>query len=162
MRASPPPRIRPASLADHEALSRLWAQVDALHARVRPDYFRASSGEPRSRLELEELLAARDSVVLVGVMDEQVVGLVEVSLHDTPRDPRLAERRRAHVVDLVVDQALRRRGIGSDLMGAAVSWARQRGATDVVLTVWAGNSEAEAFYRSLGYEPICRVLGGPV
>jgi ribosomal protein S18 acetylase RimI-like enzyme len=156
-----PPRIRAASLADYGALSRLWAQVDALHARVRPDYFRSNDGEPRSRREVEELLAARDTAVLAAVADEQVVGLVEVSLHDTPREPRLAERRRAHVVDLVVDEAHRRRGIGRALMDAAVSWARQHGATDVVLTVWAGNNEAEAFYRSLGYVPICHVLGGP-
>jgi ribosomal protein S18 acetylase RimI-like enzyme len=159
--------MHPAQIrADYEALARLWSQVDALHARVRPDYFQAPAGELRSRRELQELLDTRDGAVLVSVVGDgqagQVVGLVEVRLHDTPRDPHLAERRRAHVVDLVVDQSHRRRGLGRALMEAATSWARLRGATDLVLTVWAGNSEAEAFYRSLGYQSICHVLGGPV
>jgi ribosomal protein S18 acetylase RimI-like enzyme len=164
---TPPAQIRAASLADYETLARLWSQVDALHARVRPDYFQAPAGEPRSRREVQELLDARDGTVLVCIVDDgkgagQVAGLVEVRLHDTPSDPHLTERRRAHVVDLVVDQPHRRRGIGRALMEAATSWAAQRGATDFVLTVWAGNSEAEAFYRSLGYQPVCHVLGGPL
>ena len=71
-------------------------------------------------------------------------------------------RRRAHVEALVVDERHRRAGIGTALMNAATDWARARGAVEIVLTVWAGNAAAEAFYGRLGYRIISRALGKPV
>jgi diamine N-acetyltransferase len=153
------PTVRSATLADYPALCALWLQLDALHARVRPDYFRVAAA-PRPRRYLEEALASPGGTFLVAEIEGRVAGVVEVKVHDTPEDPLFAARRRAHVEDLVVDHARRRCGIGRLLMDAAVVWARGRAATDLVLTVWAGNEEAEAFYRRLGYEPLCHVLGG--
>ena len=43
-------------------------------------------------------------------------------------------------------------------MRAATEWAVERGAEEMVLTVWADNVAAEALYASLGYEPIARIL----
>jgi len=77
---------------------------------------------------------------------------------DTPWDPSMTPRRRAHVEIIVVDEAHRRAGIGARLMTEASRWARGRGAVEVVLTVWTDNREAERFYETLGYEPIARVL----
>ena len=44
-------------------------------------------------------------------------------------------------------------------MAAATEWARTQGATQLLLTVWAGNDDAERFYAALGYRTISQVLG---
>ena len=105
------------------------------------------------------MLASPDAAVLVnegeppaGGQGGTITGAISLRVYDTPPDPRMVPTRRAHVDALVVAEGARRRGIGRALMDAAAAWARQRGATRVVLTVWAGNEAARAFYRSLGYD----------
>jgi ribosomal protein S18 acetylase RimI-like enzyme len=107
------------------------------------------------------VLATPDVAVLVNEDDAAggtITGAISVRVYDTPADPRMVSTRRAHVDALVVAEGARRRGNGRALMDAAAAWARQRGATRVVLTVWAGNSAARAFYRSLGYDLRSEVL----
>jgi ribosomal protein S18 acetylase RimI-like enzyme len=67
-------------------------------------------------------------------------------------------RRRGHVEMLVVGAKFRRRGIGRGLMAEAAVWARRQRAAELVLTVWEGNAQAEAFYARLGYRVLSRVL----
>ena len=43
-------------------------------------------------------------------------------------------------------------------MDEVARWARRQGAAELVLTVWAGNRAAEAFYERLGYGALSRVL----
>jgi ribosomal protein S18 acetylase RimI-like enzyme len=70
--------------------------------------------------------------------------------------------RRAHVELLVVARAARRQGLGRRLMDELAAWARRQGAAELVLTVWAGNREAEAFYERLGYRVLSRALHLPL
>ena len=95
----------------------------------------------------------------MAVAGDALVGAVQVQVYDTPRDPLMVPARRSHVVDLVVDEAHRRRGVGRRLMEEAASWSRRQGAVQLVLSVWSENEEAEGFYRQLGYRPLNRVLG---
>jgi ribosomal protein S18 acetylase RimI-like enzyme len=88
-----------------------------------------------------------------------VIGAVMIRVYDTPADASMVPRRRAHIEALVVDQAHRRAGVGTALMTAATDWARERGAREIVLTVWDGNRAGDAFYERLGYRVISRALG---
>ncbi|HVV50990.1 MAG TPA: GNAT family N-acetyltransferase, partial [Polyangia bacterium] len=56
----------------------------------------------------------------------------------------------------------RRRGLGRRLVAAAADWARAQRAVEVVLTTWAGNAAADAFYERLGYRVLSRVLHAPL
>ena len=42
---------------------------------------------------------------------------------------------------------------------AATAWAREQGATQLLLTVWEGNEAAERLYAALGYRRLGQVLG---
>jgi len=149
--------IRPATRLDVPVLRRLRAQVQALHARLLPDFFRLEDGGGALVLERDPWAAIL--VACAGdASAEQIRGYIVVRVVDTPWDPSMTPRRRAHVEIIVVDEAHRREGIGASLMNEASRWARGRGAVEVVLTVWTDNREAERFYASLGYEPIARVL----
>jgi GNAT superfamily N-acetyltransferase len=53
--------------------------------------------------------------------------------------------------ELVVAEAMERRGIGARLLGAAEAWAVERGLERLTLETGAANSGARAFYAAAGY-----------
>jgi GNAT superfamily N-acetyltransferase len=149
--------IRAARNEDYGALQHLWRQLDTMHARLQAGFFRLPS-EPRPACAIGDARASWSEAILVAEEGGRIVGVVQLKLLDTPGDPFKTPRRRALVEDLVVDQGERRRGIGGALMTAATQWARRRGAEQLVLTLWTGNAEAEAFYEGLGYRTVSRFL----
>jgi ribosomal protein S18 acetylase RimI-like enzyme len=156
-RARLPVRVRAATGADRGPLEALFRVVAQAHARMAPGFFRAAPlsgrmGAPLGRLDGE------DEAVLVADQAGGVVGLVHVQVYDTPAQPELAPRRRIYIEELVVAPDQRRRGVGRALMAAAGRWGTQRGATQVVLTVWARNGGARRFYRALGFDDVSRVM----
>jgi ribosomal protein S18 acetylase RimI-like enzyme len=152
------PTVRMARPGDRVSLTRLWTEVAELHARLLPGFFRRSdelAGEVARAVE--ETGANR--TVLVAELGGALAGFAHVALYDTPRSPSLSPCRRAQVEAIAVAAGMRRRGIGRLLMEEASTWGRARGAAQLLLTVWAGNEEAEAFYRALGYRSLNQVLG---
>lgn len=64
----------------------------------------------------------------------------------------------AHLEDLFVGAAARRRSVGRLLIRHTVSRARERGAVRLTLTTNEGNREAQALYRSEGLSPQSHAL----
>jgi ribosomal-protein-alanine acetyltransferase len=62
----------------------------------------------------------------------------------------------ADVVNLAVDRAHRRAGLGRRLLAEATAYCRGRGIPLVWLRVRAGNRGARAFYRDCGFRPVGR------
>lgn len=153
---------RNAELGDYAALGALWRAMDELHARVLPSYFRRAAGPPKSRAEVERILCAPDERLRVIEDGGVVVGLCHVVIYDTPPVPTMQPRRRAHIDSLAVADAVTRRGMGRTLVEDAESWARDRGASELLLTVWSGNEAAEQFYDALGFRPVSRALARPI
>jgi ribosomal protein S18 acetylase RimI-like enzyme len=145
-------------LTDHLELCALWRQVDRLHAEIRPDFFTCGEDPARSKLYLDRIVDDADQELLVAEGPQALRGLIHLQLYETPRSTVFADRRRAHVEDLVVDAAWRRQGIGTALLRAGEDWARQQRADQLVLTVWSGNEPGLAFYDDRGYHPVSRVL----
>ena len=147
--------IRRARPTDWPGAQALLREVDELHAGLAPAYFRAGA---RADGEWRRLLAEPGGLALVAVSDGRAVGFLSARVYDTPADPTMLPRRRGHIETLVVTAAHRRRGIGRRLLVEASAWARAEGAAEMVLTTWAGNAAADAFYGRLGYRVLSRVL----
>jgi ribosomal-protein-alanine N-acetyltransferase len=58
----------------------------------------------------------------------------------------------AHVLNLCIEESLRRRGIGRQLLLAVLGHARDRGIRDAYLEVRRSNRAAIALYQELGFE----------
>ena len=56
-----------------------------------------------------------------------------------------------HLLNLAIEPALRRRGIGAALLSRALDFARERGVKMVFLEVRRGNREARALYLRFGF-----------
>ena len=155
--------MRAAVDGDLDALGRLWHEADALHAQLSPGFFRppeAGRGRQRADEALRDAAESEHETILVAVDGKSAVaGACHIQIYDTPVGHTMVPQRRGHIETLIVARAQRRRGIGRALMSAATEWARGHGAHQLLLTVWAGNADAERFYAALGYRTISQVLG---
>ena len=143
--------IRPAQASDLDLLPALYRPADDLAAELLPGFFKPTSDYERSRSEIEAQIADADALLLVAEDARGIVGLLMAALRKSPPWAGFVHRRYVEVVDLAVDAAARREGVGKRLMEAAEAWARERGADSVDLTVVEGNAPALALYESLGY-----------
>ena len=154
--------MRVAVDGDLDALARLWHEADELHARLSPGFFRhpeGGRGRQRASEALRDAAESAHETILVATDGVVVVGACHIQIYDTPVGHTMVPQRRGHVETLIVARGQRRRGFGRALMAAATGWARAQGAHQLLLTVWAGNDDAERFYAALGYRTISQVLG---
>ena len=87
-----------------------------------------------------------NAAVFVAEDDGAIVGRLSIS-----RDQHPASR---HVADLglMVAESHRRQGVGTELLRAAVDWARHGGMRKIELHVFPWNTGAIALYEKFGFE----------
>jgi GNAT superfamily N-acetyltransferase len=111
----------------------------------------AALGYPANRSDIEERLAAltgrRDHAVLVASDGGRVVGWVHVYGSVWVQSPPFAE-----VGGIVVAEDRRGRGVGEELLGAAETWARDRGYREMRVRSRDTRAGAHGFYLRRGYE----------
>ena len=101
-----------------------------------------------SRADIEALISSDASVLLCArYPDEQsdIAGILTLVIYHVPTGIR------ARIEDVVVDEALRGRGIGEALVRYALSLARDAGADGVALTTNPRREAANRLYQRLGF-----------
>jgi predicted N-acetyltransferase YhbS len=91
---------------------------------------------------------AEDRVVLVAELDGAVIGCLSTSVMRVLHRPAPVGR----ISMMVVDEALRSRGIGAELVRAAEQALAAQGCYMVEVTSHVRRTEAHRFYERLGYE----------
>jgi ribosomal protein S18 acetylase RimI-like enzyme len=76
-----------------------------------------------------------------------IVGILTLIVYRVPTGIR------ARVEDVVVDEAMRGKGIGEALMRHALNMAREAGADGVALTSNPKREAANRLYQRLGFQP---------
>jgi predicted N-acetyltransferase YhbS len=132
---APDPVIRQARAADATALASLIGQLG----------YDASAAEVAERLAA---VAAEGRVVLVAELDGAVVGCLSTSVMRVLHRPAPVGR----ISMMVVDEALRSRGIGARLVRAAEEALAAQGCYMAEVTSHVRRTEAHRFYERLGYE----------
>jgi len=154
--------IRLARPEDYDGIQPLAEQMDALHREHLPERFRKHDGPPRSREYVMSLIEDDETMLAVAESDGTLVGIINCGLSRTPDIPIKVRRLFVKVRGVVVDRAYRRRGIGRVLMERAADWAREHGASEVQLNLYAYNEDGAAFYRALGFSVLSSRLVRPV
>ena len=91
------------------------------------------------------------SAVAIDEATNKVVGFVHCSGFGHPCDMHSPKEHEIYVDEVMVEESLRRRGIGTQLMNWVEDTARSRGATSLSLLVLKGNP-SRGLYERLGYE----------
>jgi ribosomal protein S18 acetylase RimI-like enzyme len=99
-----------------------------------------------SATELEEIVRSPAShLLLARDADGEIVGMLTLAVFRIPTGLR------AWVEDVVVDEAVRGRGVGAELTNAAIRLAAERGARTVDLTSRPSREAANRLYQRLGF-----------
>lgn len=102
--------------------------------------------ETPDREAVARIVAAPAVRQLTAVTAEgRIVGLLSVAFYDVPSG------RKAWIEDVVVDAAVRGRGVGEALVRAALDAAREEGAARVMLTSNAARQAAHRLYERMGF-----------
>jgi ribosomal protein S18 acetylase RimI-like enzyme len=94
---------------------------------------------------VKEILSSNATTVLVARDNEGIVGLLTLAVFRAPSGLR------AWIEDVVVDEAVRGRGIGEALTREAVRLAGERGARTVDLTSRPSREAANGMYEKVGF-----------
>ncbi len=146
-------RIRPACAADLPVLVRLLGELFSIEADFTPE-------PERQRFGLALMLADRRTrAVLVAELGGEVIGMVTAQLVVSTAEGAAS----ALVEDMIVDGAVRGRGVGRALLHEIDAWAKDRGATRLQLLADRENAPALAFYARAGWRAtrlVCLRRGG--
>ncbi|WP_309669708.1 GNAT family N-acetyltransferase [Gemmatimonas sp.] len=143
--------IRVATKADLPALGRLATLLVRLHHDFDRARFMAATDQTERGYGsyLGTQLSERGTTMLVATVEGVVVGYAWGSLEGTDY---MSLRGPAGVLhDLVIDEAHRRRGIGSLLLEAAIASLETAGARQVVLSTAARNENAQQLFTRHGF-----------
>lgn len=133
--------VTPATVADIPALCELLDLLFTQEAEFTPDReaqlrgLRAIVGDP----EVGSILVARDGDDVLGMVN--LLWTVSTALG----------ARVALLEDMVTRPEARGRGIGGELLEAAVRYARDQGCRRITLLTDVDNDRAQAFYRHHGF-----------
>ncbi|HEV8189941.1 MAG TPA: GNAT family N-acetyltransferase [Ktedonobacterales bacterium] len=148
--------VRLGTVADYPRARAIIAETFAFHQQAAPTFFQKSDSPPPTLATIEELLQDDAGAWFLAEREGEVIGFVTIQLRSPAHEPYLVLERRALVQNLGVLPKWRGQGCGHALMEAAEAWAREHGATRLVLNVWEFNAGALNFYETLGYRAFSR------
>jgi GNAT superfamily N-acetyltransferase len=153
--------IRPPIAADAPRLAEAWLEFGRYYVALDPSMFSVPDEEG-----LEGWIRTaiggppdEDRLWLVADIGGTVQGYVQAEISRPGSDARwelLADLRQSvlRVLALFVFEGDRREGIATELMRAAESWAKERGASRAFLNTYAHSPSAVPFYeQGMGYRP---------
>jgi ribosomal protein S18 acetylase RimI-like enzyme len=99
--------------------------------------------------ELQKLIGSEASLLLIARDPDKsrpIAGILCLTVYRVPTGVR------SIIEDVVVDQAMRKRGIGEALVHRAIDLAREAGADGISLTSNPKREAANRLYQSLGFQ----------
>ena len=140
-------RARPAAAEDLDTIVELAVAARAALADARggPVLLATDRGAGDERGHLQAAMADDDAQVLVGTLDDIVVGYLLAVLIPTPGGPLLAE-----IVELYVQPEARQVGVGAMLLDPTISWAASRGCDGIDALTRPGDRATKNFFESHG------------
>ena len=142
--------IRELGSRDVISTVQLCAEIRNFHIKLLNGYFKPQDDEFEKEY-LEKLIEDKNSICLIAVAGEQVIGLL------------FAERKNAsylvspdicNIHNFGVAECCRKQGVGKKLMDEFCRVAKKNGIDEVKLGVCLNNKDAVYFYKKYGFKPI--------
>ncbi len=151
--------LRPPRPGDGPGLARCWLDAGASYAALNPTLFQVPAADGLAQSLEDRFLyrAATDALALVADTAGHVVGYLIATIEQPSPRAAMDASRDAGLVRLVIDalivrDAARYHGVGTQLMEAAEQWGRGCGATIVLLETYVDSPLSVPFYEHhLGY-----------
>lgn len=142
--------IRIADMNDLAGINVLHAQLHIQHIGYRPDIF-APIEQPVFDTLMIPYIKEDGKDVVISENDGKIDGYAAISVCDTSKGAgEILPFTFVEVNELCVAENAHRKGIGTALLDAVKSYAKDRGAKFVELGVQAQNTQAQEFYKANG------------
>lgn len=142
--------IDQATKSDLPDLLTLNAGIQAHHVALSPDDFHANIDPEQVRQLFLRQMDDPPQVILLAREDADPVGYVWYEMLDAHEGTFTRSGRRVYVHHIGVAASHRRQGIARRLMNRVIADAGRR---EIGLSSFAANTDAHAFFESLGFEP---------
>ncbi len=107
----------------------------------------SSSALPPNRVQIQEMVDSPAVILLMAREEGRLVGTMSLVVFRIPTGVR------SWIEDVVVDQAMRGKGIGEALTQAGIDKARELGVKTVDLTSRPSREAANRLYQRMGFQP---------
>jgi GNAT superfamily N-acetyltransferase len=145
-------KIRQAISTDSSLLSSLCVDVQSLHAKYHPDFFKTPTSDDFAASFFDGILADSTTSIFIAEENGQALGYVLCKLIERPENPFTCAIRYMLVDQISVRPAAQGRGVGKVLIQRAVVLALELNLQRVQLDSWGFNTEAHAFFEKMGFE----------
>jgi len=140
--------IRTATEKDITSIRWLLDEQNVFHSELLPAFFRVS---PTEESRVRKVLEEADADFLIAEEEGELLGLAELHRKATKDLPILVQKAYVYIQELIVAEGHQGRGIGTEMMEAIRTWARERGAPSLRTSVVPSNDRARAFYARHGF-----------
>jgi ribosomal protein S18 acetylase RimI-like enzyme len=146
--------IRKANLRDVPRIVELWKSFwnehDEKYTRGNPIFKSKQNKLSYYKKFVARMIRSRNASVFVAGIDDKLVGHIIVGITKLP--PIYIHDKEAHVHEIYVEKKYRNKGIGTKLLVAANSFAKEKGIFSLGLTVNIKNKEAFSLYKESGFK----------
>jgi len=142
--------VRYAKREELEQVNHIRWQVNDLHCKGRPDFFKSNAWEDIKDIVYERF-EAEESGVVVACMGDEVVGMAVVQYIHREENPFRRAIDFYHVEEFCVDENHRGQHVATALVDFMKEDAAQRGFEKMELDMWEFNESALAFYENVGF-----------
>ena len=134
-------------IEDFKRVNELAKQVHELHASWRPDIF-LKVDEVINKKEFEEKIQTKE--IYIAKAEDKIVGYMTLNIKENS-NPILKYKKYLTIEAICVDKDERSKGIGTLLLNYAKNKGKEKGCTDLYLTVNKENENAIKIYEKLGF-----------
>lgn len=145
-------QITIAEKTDAEAVAEIAYQVAKIHDKNMPEYFKHVP-EKEQLENIKELFSDERIVVFKAICEGKICGFLFLEIIHRA-SVGLVYSKLGNILNLGVDAAYRRKGIGTALIKAAEKYVYEYGGGALDMSVFAFNKEAIKLYEHLGYKII--------
>ena len=135
--------IRNAQIEDINKISELMLQVAKIHSNARKDIFEEIKIEVNNRINNKEN-------ILVAEESNNIYGVIIYKIKEVKEHINLKDRTILWIDELIVDEKVRKMGIGKKLFSEVKRIAKERNYDAVELNCWNFNEQAICFYERCG------------
>ena len=137
-------------IEDFKRVNELARQVHELHASWRPDIF-LKVDEVINKKEFEEKIQTKE--IYIAKAEDKIIGYMTLNIKENS-NPILKYKKYLTIEAICVDKDERSKGIGTLLLNYAKNKGKEKGCTDLYLTVNKENENAIKLYENLGFRVI--------
>ena len=140
--------IRNAQIEDVNKISELMLQVAKIHSNARKDIFKEKSIE-EIKTEFNNRINNKENI-LVAEENNNIYGVIVYKIKEVKEHINLKDRTTLYIDELVIDEKVRKMGIGKNLFSEVKKIAKEKNYDAVELNCWNFNESAIQFYEKCG------------